>query len=215
MEVPIPSHPRRPNLFSPLVVLLATLAVAGCNSTPAPQADGLASVSFAIASGDVLPAGSGGASVERILSASAFSYSEVTQIRINIWETGNQSQPLYVNFDLLLEAGDWTGRIPFLPKNKTLVFSAQALNEDAELLFQGSTEQTLSTNQEDVVISLSAANDGRTISIPRIKKITVPSAFSSGQSGNVTSPQLHFEIRKGSTPVDPSQFLAGNTAAAQ
>jgi murein DD-endopeptidase MepM/ murein hydrolase activator NlpD len=31
----------------------------------------------------------------------------------------------------------------------------------------------------------------------------------SGQSGNVTSPQLHFEIRKGSTPVDPSQYLNG------
>ena len=32
----------------------------------------------------------------------------------------------------------------------------------------------------------------------------------SGQTGNVTSPQLHFEIRKGSTPVDPTQYLAGN-----
>ncbi len=31
----------------------------------------------------------------------------------------------------------------------------------------------------------------------------------SGQTGNVTSPQLHFEIRKGSTPVDPAQFLNG------
>jgi murein DD-endopeptidase MepM/ murein hydrolase activator NlpD len=31
-----------------------------------------------------------------------------------------------------------------------------------------------------------------------------------GQTGNVTSPQLHFEIRKGSTPVDPSKYLAGN-----
>ena len=29
----------------------------------------------------------------------------------------------------------------------------------------------------------------------------------SGQTGNVTSPQLHFEIRKGATPVDPSQYL--------
>ena len=29
----------------------------------------------------------------------------------------------------------------------------------------------------------------------------------SGQSGTVTSPQLHFEIRKGSSPVDPMQFL--------
>jgi murein DD-endopeptidase MepM/ murein hydrolase activator NlpD len=31
----------------------------------------------------------------------------------------------------------------------------------------------------------------------------------SGQTGSVTSPQLHFEIRKGSTPVDPSQYLNG------
>jgi len=31
----------------------------------------------------------------------------------------------------------------------------------------------------------------------------------SGQSGNVNSPQLHFELRKGSTPVDPTNLLAG------
>jgi murein DD-endopeptidase MepM/ murein hydrolase activator NlpD len=31
----------------------------------------------------------------------------------------------------------------------------------------------------------------------------------SGQSGNVATPQLHFELRKGSTPVDPTQYLAG------
>lgn len=31
----------------------------------------------------------------------------------------------------------------------------------------------------------------------------------SGQSGNVASPQLHFELRKGSKPVDPSAYLAG------
>ena len=28
-----------------------------------------------------------------------------------------------------------------------------------------------------------------------------------GQTGSVSSPQLHFEIRKGSTPVDPAQYL--------
>ena len=31
----------------------------------------------------------------------------------------------------------------------------------------------------------------------------------SGATGTVTSPQLHFEIRKGSVPVDPMQFLPG------
>jgi murein DD-endopeptidase MepM/ murein hydrolase activator NlpD len=31
----------------------------------------------------------------------------------------------------------------------------------------------------------------------------------SGQSGNVNAPQLHFEIRKGSSPLDPTRFLNG------
>jgi murein DD-endopeptidase MepM/ murein hydrolase activator NlpD len=31
----------------------------------------------------------------------------------------------------------------------------------------------------------------------------------SGETGNVKAPELHFEIRKGATPVDPSQFLNG------
>ncbi len=31
----------------------------------------------------------------------------------------------------------------------------------------------------------------------------------SGQTGTVTSPQLHFEIRKGASPVDPTQYLNG------
>jgi murein DD-endopeptidase MepM/ murein hydrolase activator NlpD len=31
----------------------------------------------------------------------------------------------------------------------------------------------------------------------------------SGETGNVKAPELHFEIRKGATPVDPAQFLNG------
>jgi murein DD-endopeptidase MepM/ murein hydrolase activator NlpD len=33
-----------------------------------------------------------------------------------------------------------------------------------------------------------------------------------GQTGNVGEPQLHFEIRRGNTPVNPRQFLAAQTA---
>ena len=29
-----------------------------------------------------------------------------------------------------------------------------------------------------------------------------------GQSGGVQAPQVHFEIRKGSTPVDPAKYLS-------
>lgn len=32
-----------------------------------------------------------------------------------------------------------------------------------------------------------------------------------GQTGSVSSPQLHFEIRQGSSPVDPAPYLAGKT----
>jgi murein DD-endopeptidase MepM/ murein hydrolase activator NlpD len=31
-----------------------------------------------------------------------------------------------------------------------------------------------------------------------------------GQTGDVTSPQLHFEVRKGSTPIDPTEYLTTN-----
>ena len=31
----------------------------------------------------------------------------------------------------------------------------------------------------------------------------------SGETGNVKSPELHFEVRRGATPVDPTQFLGG------
>jgi murein DD-endopeptidase MepM/ murein hydrolase activator NlpD len=31
----------------------------------------------------------------------------------------------------------------------------------------------------------------------------------SGQTGSVNTPQLHFEIRKGSSPLDPTRFLSG------
>ena len=53
------------------------------------------------------------------------------------------------------------------------------------------------------------ANNGE-ISVKRGESVKRGQAIAkSGQTGNVTSPQLHFELRKGSTPVDPTDFLAG------
>ena len=36
-----------------------------------------------------------------------------------------------------------------------------------------------------------------------------------GQTGGVTTPQLHFEIRRGSDPVDPSRYLATSSTASR
>jgi murein DD-endopeptidase MepM/ murein hydrolase activator NlpD len=35
----------------------------------------------------------------------------------------------------------------------------------------------------------------------------------SGQTGNASAPQLHFEVRKNSSPVDPMQFLPSDKTA--
>jgi alpha-tubulin suppressor-like RCC1 family protein len=192
-----------------LLLSAFTFGVTACDTQPGSpplqeEQEDTATASFAIKAADLYDAS--GASLGRMLSSSAlrsaqaFTFADVTKLRIDVKDKTSNT-PLYINFDLLLQAGDWTGKIPFLPKNKLLVFSAKAYNAGNELLFEGDTEQTLATNQEDVVISLSAANDGRTISIPRIKKITVPSAFGSGQSGNVsfsveatTGEELTYEI---------------------
>jgi murein DD-endopeptidase MepM/ murein hydrolase activator NlpD len=53
------------------------------------------------------------------------------------------------------------------------------------------------------------ANNGE-ITVKRGETVKRGQAIAkSGQTGNVSSPQLHFELRKGSTPVDPTEFLAG------
>ncbi len=53
------------------------------------------------------------------------------------------------------------------------------------------------------------ANNGD-LSVKRGDKVARGQTIAkSGQTGNVSSPQLHFELRKGSTPVDPTGYLAG------
>jgi murein DD-endopeptidase MepM/ murein hydrolase activator NlpD len=53
------------------------------------------------------------------------------------------------------------------------------------------------------------ANNGE-ISVKRGEKVRRGQVIAkSGQTGNVSSPQLHFELRKGATPVDPMPHLEG------
>jgi alpha-tubulin suppressor-like RCC1 family protein len=171
-----------------------TFGVAGCNTQPAtPQQqeqEDSATATFSIKAADLY--NTSGASQNRSLSAlsltsaQAFSFADVSSIRIDVLDK-DANTPLYLNFDLLpLPPDGWVGKLPFLPKNKALHFSARALNDAGEVLFKGSTDQTLVESEQTIVITLAAGNDGQTINIPRIRRITVPSAFNASQSGNVS-----------------------------
>ncbi|HEX8698666.1 MAG TPA: RTX toxin [Myxococcaceae bacterium] len=201
-------HTRRSLRKAALLLSALTFGTTACSPQPSapPQQEQQdnATATFSIKSRDILE--SSGASRDRSLSSSslhsaqAFAFSDVTSIRIDVKEKASNN-PLYVNFDLITPApGEWFGEIPFLPKNKALIFSAKAFGASG-MLFRGDTEQTLSINEEEIIISLAAANNGQAISIPRIRKITVPSGFGSGQSGNVsfaveanTGEKLSYEI---------------------
>lgn len=57
---------------------------------------------------------------------------------------------------------------------------------------------------------ISAYADNGAIDVKRGQSVTRGQVIAhSGQSGDVSSPQLHFELRKGTVPVNPTHFLAG------
>lgn len=173
-----------------LVLSALAFGLNGCSTQPTPQQqeqEDSATATFSIKSADFFESSeqSGSRSAASLRAAQAFTFSDVRTLRITVKDKVSNS-PLYVNFDLGFSAGEWSGELPFLPKNKALVFHAEALDASRTLLFKGDTEQTLSLPNQTIVIALSAANDGRAISIPRIRKISVPSAFGSDQAGNVS-----------------------------
>ncbi|RKH03711.1 RCC1 domain-containing protein [Corallococcus carmarthensis] len=120
------------------------------------------------------------------VSALAFSYADVKSIRIDVSEQGAGGLVIFKNFDLFTSAGAWTGKLPFLPKAKALTFFARALDASGNPLFSGTLDATLNLDFETVTIPLAPSTNGAQISIPRIRKISIPSAFASAQSGNIT-----------------------------
>ncbi len=201
-----PLHSRSPRPLGALrsaALLLSALSLClgpACSS-PRPeenpeQESTTATASFTLGADEFhLPPGSGDDSIQGRrrsayssdgVSASSFTYANVTRIRINVTDIAT-SVPVYVNFDLAKDAtGIWRGTLPFLPKNTLLSFHARATNAADTLLFEGITEQSLSANFETVVLVLAPANNNQTVTIPRILRIAVPTAFGSDQSGNVS-----------------------------
>jgi alpha-tubulin suppressor-like RCC1 family protein len=131
-----------------------------------------------------------GAPKPGFVSAQAFRAQDVTRITIDVWEQGQQETPLFLAFDLTRTPNttQWSGTLPFLPRGKTLTFFARAYGTASATLplFSGSTDQQLTTDFSDVTIRLVPSNDGAEITLPRIRRISIPSAFTSGQAGNIS-----------------------------
>jgi alpha-tubulin suppressor-like RCC1 family protein len=176
-------------------LILSAFSLAVACTTPTQQEQDTASATISIQALDVLAAPPDTTQNERVSalsgpSAQAFSYADVKAIRVSVKEQSS-GNVLYANFDLNYAAGAWTGTLPFLPKNVALFFEAKAYgapstNTPAPLLFGGTVVQTLSKDGDAIVFTLSPDNNGRTIKLPRIQKISVPSALGSDQSGNIS-----------------------------
>jgi alpha-tubulin suppressor-like RCC1 family protein len=125
------------------------------------------------------------AAFPRRVSAFSISHLDVTRIRVDVKEK-DSGIAFYDNFDLTRTDGKWSGTLPFLPKNKPLTFHARAYNGTNVQIFGGSTDQTLTLDNETVNITLIPAGNGQTITLPRITRITIPTEFPADKRGNIS-----------------------------
>nr|WP_244238985.1 RTX toxin [Corallococcus carmarthensis] len=178
---------RSRGMLGALLLSLSSPWLAACSSgssapePSAPSEQTQSQVTVSIGAQDIFAQ-----AVKGRVSAFAFSYSDVKSIRIDVSEQGAGGLVIFKNFDLFTSAGAWTGKLPFLPKAKALTFFARALDASGNPLFSGSLDATLNLDFETVIIPLAPANNNAVISLPRIRKISIPSAFASSQSGNIT-----------------------------
>ncbi|HEX8820619.1 MAG TPA: fibrinogen-like YCDxxxxGGGW domain-containing protein [Archangium sp.] len=175
MSHPPPSRTLGATALLLLLVHLSTGCTPQEGGPPPPES---ASASFSIRAGDVESLSPSG------VTALALSYAEVSRIVIDVKER-DSGHVLFVNFNLARADGAWSGSIPFLPRGRALTFSARAFADSSVLLFSGDTDQILSRDGETVPLTLVPANNGQSIVLPRLRRISLPTALESGQGGNV------------------------------
>jgi alpha-tubulin suppressor-like RCC1 family protein len=174
---------------APYLLLLALLALGvGCKSPPsedpsASQGAETVTVSFSIGSSEFLAA-TQGAGPARV-SGLGFSFQDITRVRIDVLVREAEGTTSLFLRDVDLSRGSdglWTGKLPFLPRNKPLSFVATAANSAGTALFRGSTDQTLTLDNTAVSIFLAPVTDGAPITLPRVQRITVPAELFPEQS---------------------------------
>ncbi|WP_309892087.1 LamG-like jellyroll fold domain-containing protein [Archangium sp.] len=160
---------------------LLLLALLGLGLSCASGGAETGTVSFSIGSGDLLTSsqGAGPSALASSVSPLAISFQDVTRVRIDVLlrEASGGTSPLFSDVRLSKGSdGRWTGRLPFLPKNKPLSFVAIASNTAGDALFRGTTHQTLTEDETPVSIFLAPATHGADITLPRVQRITLPAS---------------------------------------
>jgi hypothetical protein len=175
------------------LLLLALLGLGlGCKSPlsdnpSTPRGTETATVLFSLGASDLLASSQGSVPSVRAahVSALGFSFQDVTRVRIDVLvrETEVSTPPLFRDVDLSRGSdGLWTGRLPFLPRNKPLSFVATASSASGAALFRGSTDQTLTEDNTPVSIVLAPVTAGADITLPRVQRITLPAELFPEQS---------------------------------
>ncbi|UQA62025.1 RCC1 domain-containing protein [Polyangium aurulentum] len=179
------------------IVLLSGVCVAACSGDDdiaLIEADSteVTSVKIAIA----IEEDGGEATVDRTQPGSsfghdvfgaAFTFASVKSMKLDVLYPG--TPPTYHTKGISFtesSPGIWEITVPFLPKSKTLSFVVHAFDINKTEIFTGSIDQSVASNNQIVTVPLSPSNDGATVDLPAIKKITIPSEFVSAQTNNIT-----------------------------
>lgn len=141
-------------------------------------------------------------------------YTDVDRILIDVTYSSN-GQPFLINFALTqLTPNEWEGTLPFLPANDPLTFAARAYDADDVEIFSGSSEATLTIDNQDVEIPLAPPQDDETYDMPRMFRIVYPTEIVATQEvpiiftveGNAGE-TISFDLTSddGSSPFVPAQ----------
>lgn len=175
------------------IVLLSGVCVAACSGDDdidpiEAESTEVASVKIAIAIEDneAVTRQGGTKSFGDDVFDAAFSFASVKSMKLDVLYAGTSTYHIKGMSFLESSPGVWEISLPFLPKAKALTFVVHAFDAAKTEIFTGSIDQSVTSNNQIVTVPLSPSNNGATVDLPAIKKITIPADFVSGQTNNIT-----------------------------
>jgi alpha-tubulin suppressor-like RCC1 family protein len=168
-------------------VVAMSVPLAGCHDNES-DSDQVADVNISVSL--PLQSANGGArtvSAQGNVQAAAV-FTDVAKIMVDITNVSvTPHRVIYRNTELTRGVDNfWNAKLPFVPRDVLLEFRSKATDVNAGELFNGVQQQTITGPNTTVTLGLKPVDHGKTLVIPRISRISVPTEFSSGGSGSIT-----------------------------